>query len=452
MKFKKLLLLLLVLILFILNYTEKYVESRSEYYRDQDTLKCEHNINTDIKVYRKTKKAVLFIDTTNSGFSKKTINYAIGSTINNLEIKAFKITPYSTFITEIYKKKLINTIKDITQAYKETEVLMTEELAKLGKKLNYDFFLIPIINEVETIKERKRITLAYGDDNEYFSWPDLKGWEQEMSGTAKVEFIIFDIKKAKVITEDSEAYSLSEGFDTSETFQAKQKAIVRENKRRKVENSRRERILRKKSKKKKSKGEKAFEILDMLTGEDYLLEILKEPNFKTIPFKSEKDFSLNLCTVALSNPIIRYFNKFDGETISGDTINGNGKFNFLDGDTYIGDWKNAKAHGKGIYNYKNGEVYEGNFVNGRAEGNGKFKDKKGNIFIGTWLNGKKDGKGTYTFRKTGNTVECIVKKGKYIRFIYPKPEIAKKLTKKEKKLIEKRNWKHRSKRYGRPKD
>jgi hypothetical protein len=32
-----------------------------------------------------------------------------------------------------------------------------------------------------------------------------------------------------------------------------------------------------------------------------------------------------------------------------------------DGDVYIGDWKNSKAHGKGIYICKNGSKYTGNW-------------------------------------------------------------------------------------------
>lgn len=39
--------------------------------------------------------------------------------------------------------------------------------------------------------------------------------------------------------------------------------------------------------------------------------------------------------------------------------NGFGRLIHIDGDTYIGNWKNDKTHGKGKYIHKDNSVYDG---------------------------------------------------------------------------------------------
>ena len=72
------------------------------------------------------------------------------------------------------------------------------------------------------------------------------------------------------------------------------------------------------------------------------------------------------------------------------------------GDYYIGEMLNDKAHGKGILYYKNGNIkYDGDFVNDKFEGNGKYIWENGNYYIGQWLNDKRHGKGILYY-KNGN--------------------------------------------------
>lgn len=78
--------------------------------------------------------------------------------------------------------------------------------------------------------------------------------------------------------------------------------------------------------------------------------------------------------------------------------NGYHKHTFPNGDVYVGELLNDKAHGKGKYTYSNGHVYEGEFNNGEFHGNGKMTWADGSKYEGQWLNNKKHGKGTYTFR------------------------------------------------------
>jgi hypothetical protein len=53
--------------------------------------------------------------------------------------------------------------------------------------------------------------------------------------------------------------------------------------------------------------------------------------------------------------------------------------------TYIGQFKDGKAHGIGTYKWANGEEYDGQWVNGVRQGKGVWKGNLGiNVYIGDW--------------------------------------------------------------------
>ena len=87
-----------------------------------------------------------------------------------------------------------------------------------------------------------------------------------------------------------------------------------------------------------------------------------------------------------------------------------GKFDFDNGDYYIGELRNKIPNGKGILYYKNGDIkYDGDFVKGKKQGLGKyyFSDyswyvmennkkfffMKGDYYFGQFLNDNMHGKG-----------------------------------------------------------
>jgi len=55
--------------------------------------------------------------------------------------------------------------------------------------------------------------------------------------------------------------------------------------------------------------------------------------------------------------------------IKGDCENGTGTYNFKDGSSYSGEWKDGKPDGKGKMTYKNGKIEEGRFMIGVWIGN-----------------------------------------------------------------------------------
>ena len=75
----------------------------------------------------------------------------------------------------------------------------------------------------------------------------------------------------------------------------------------------------------------------------------------------------------------------------------NGKTTFYDGNKYVGEWKDGKAHGYGEYMWVNGNFYVGQFENGEENGKGTAVFIHGDKYVGDWKDGKPHGRGTYTF-------------------------------------------------------
>lgn len=70
-----------------------------------------------------------------------------------------------------------------------------------------------------------------------------------------------------------------------------------------------------------------------------------------------------------------------------------GRFDFEDGGTYCGEWKNSKAHGYGICTGPKGQArYEGSWHNG-FELSGVYVWPNGHRFEGEWLSGRRHGLG-----------------------------------------------------------
>ncbi len=64
---------------------------------------------------------------------------------------------------------------------------------------------------------------------------------------------------------------------------------------------------------------------------------------------------------------------------------GFGKYTYLDGEKYVGEWKNGKYHGQGTYTSKDGEKFVGEWKDDK-EWNGNEYNKDGKI-ISKYVNG-----------------------------------------------------------------
>lgn len=89
--------------------------------------------------------------------------------------------------------------------------------------------------------------------------------------------------------------------------------------------------------------------------------------------------------------------------LAGDCIGGNGML-MVNGDVYIGDFKNNLRHGVGICYYFNGSEYKGDWKGDKQHGAGVLKYPDGTIRSGIWseniFQGASDGKGSTPVVKT----------------------------------------------------
>lgn len=86
-----------------------------------------------------------------------------------------------------------------------------------------------------------------------------------------------------------------------------------------------------------------------------------------------------------------------GELLN-DKAHGKGKYISVNGDVYDGEWFYGRKYGNGKYSYAYGTTYEGEYRNDLFDGEGKCTYSDGSSYIGKWSCGRYHGKGTYTFR------------------------------------------------------
>lgn len=87
---------------------------------------------------------------------------------------------------------------------------------------------------------------------------------------------------------------------------------------------------------------------------------------------------------------------YEGE-FSGGYIHGDGTYIGDNGLTYKGRWRLNLKHGLGYQVYPNGDVFDGSWIRGSPEGHGKYTWANGNVYIGDMKGGKTSGKGTLTW-------------------------------------------------------
>ncbi|KAL8061124.1 hypothetical protein ABFX02_02G067900 [Erythranthe guttata] len=83
---------------------------------------------------------------------------------------------------------------------------------------------------------------------------------------------------------------------------------------------------------------------------------------------------------------------FEGD-FSGGYLHGFGTFTGSEGSFYRGSWKMNSQHGIGRKQYRNSDIYDGCWREGVHEGSGRYAWSSGNVYIGTWKNGRMSGRG-----------------------------------------------------------
>jgi len=69
----------------------------------------------------------------------------------------------------------------------------------------------------------------------------------------------------------------------------------------------------------------------------------------------------------------------------------------IEGNKYVGEYKDDKRHGKGTSTYPNGDKYEGEHKDDKRHGKGTSTWANGDRYVGEFKDDKRHGKGTYTW-------------------------------------------------------
>lgn len=92
----------------------------------------------------------------------------------------------------------------------------------------------------------------------------------------------------------------------------------------------------------------------------------------------------------------------NAQCTTGNCYEGNGTFQFENGDNYNGQWRKGLPSGYGVYEFANGDIYKGNFLNGLMDGRGTYTYNNGNKYIGEWKAGKMNGRGHFHWSLPGD--------------------------------------------------
>ena len=82
------------------------------------------------------------------------------------------------------------------------------------------------------------------------------------------------------------------------------------------------------------------------------------------------------------------FNELSAQCLSGNCVDGIGKFKYPSGGIYQGEFSNGEIHGIGKLIYPDGRVYIGEWVHRYQEGKGKMTMADGRVFKGFWKQGE----------------------------------------------------------------
>ena len=86
-------------------------------------------------------------------------------------------------------------------------------------------------------------------------------------------------------------------------------------------------------------------------------------------------------------------------------MQGRGRYEWVDGKTYEGEWDKDEMHGSGVYILPEGRKYVGEFVRGKKQGYGRMEELEGE-YVGRWAAGLKEGKGKFIY-KDGREMQGI---------------------------------------------
>ena len=96
------------------------------------------------------------------------------------------------------------------------------------------------------------------------------------------------------------------------------------------------------------------------------------------------------------------------QCVTGNCLDGKGKYKFENGSIYSGQFSDGKLNGKGTMRYHSGDIYTGMWEDNKKNGGGKFERSNGNIYEGQFVNGKLNGKGRLLYKSKDRYVGTFI--------------------------------------------
>jgi len=95
----------------------------------------------------------------------------------------------------------------------------------------------------------------------------------------------------------------------------------------------------------------------------------------------------------------------------GNCADGQGVYNYSNGDRYDGEFKGGQRDGQGTMKYSNKDRYQGGFRSGQKEGQGEYQWANGDVYKGEFKGGQMEGPGAYTFGNGGPVLNATFQGG-----------------------------------------
>ena len=89
------------------------------------------------------------------------------------------------------------------------------------------------------------------------------------------------------------------------------------------------------------------------------------------------------------------------------------RYEYTNGDLFVGEYKDGLRHGHGTYSYSKGDKYVGEYKNNNQHGQGSYTYVKGDKYLGEFKYNVRNGQGKYTYAD-GTITEGIFKDGKFM--------------------------------------
>jgi hypothetical protein len=358
-----------------------------------------HDPNRDLKTDNGAKVAVIIPQVLAAdSISAQNFEMTIRSSFKAVDQKSL------TFVvgSEIERLLTSQDLKSKYNAFTKNGPLAEDNksIQQFGARLGFKYVVFPVVDEC-SVSDFPVFTQYDRDySSSEYSWPAFSLAEMQKTGSASVSMKVYPIKSIENVEDYYGKSSVSEMYDTAETLSEKRRAVNIENQRRRSENAHRDREKQRRDAEreresknhKQSKAENALDLLDILSDDDERLPMIDLSKvYKKTGATPNQTMIKNMITASCESLVKNYFRRYEGETVSGNTVNGIGEFRFESGMTCIGSWKDGKA--TGLCKLKDDRIeYKGEFADGYASGAGEYRTA-GTFYTGNFSNGLVDGAG-----------------------------------------------------------